>query len=167
MKIVKEKGEKKMALTKEQKMHLKEMLLNMKKYKTERLEETPKEDLQESTGELTNGVDNHLANIATEQYERERDETIREVDERLIQQVDEALQRMEDETYGICVDTGEEIPYERLKANPYAKRTAKAQERFEKGQPSPNADRATQPSRRIDEEKTLTVDSLKKDQDAF
>lgn len=55
--------------------------------------------------------------------EREGDEVREELgnaglDE--IRAIRAALQRIEDGTYGICINTGEEIPEERLDAVPYA-----------------------------------------------
>ena len=42
-------------------------------------------------------------------------------------EIEAALRRMDDGSYGICVDTGEPIPIERLRACPTALRTAEAQ----------------------------------------
>ncbi|RFA30517.1 hypothetical protein CAI21_05575 [Alkalilimnicola ehrlichii] len=46
--------------------------------------------------------------------------------------IEEALMRMRTGSYGYCVDTGDPIPYERLRVNPAAKRTIEAQELFER-----------------------------------
>lgn len=46
--------------------------------------------------------------------------------------IERALARIENDSYGICVDTGEPIPFERLKANPTALRTREAQEVYER-----------------------------------
>lgn len=51
--------------------------------------------------------------------------------ERLIE-IEEALKRHEDGTYGICLESGEEIPYMRLKAVPTAKYTIQCQEMLER-----------------------------------
>lgn len=55
------------------------------------------------------------------------------IDRHIIQlrDVEEALQRIAQGTYGRCIDSGEPIPIERLKAMPTAKRTEQAQERYE------------------------------------
>lgn len=47
-------------------------------------------------------------------------------------QVESALIRLRRGEYGICELTGEEIPIERLRANPLATRTIEAQERAER-----------------------------------
>ena len=46
--------------------------------------------------------------------------------------VESALVRLRRGEYGICELTGEEIPIERLRANPLATRTIEAQERAER-----------------------------------
>lgn len=48
--------------------------------------------------------------------------------------INQALARIEDGTYGICIDTEEEIEERRLLANPLALRSIIAQENFEKEQ---------------------------------
>ncbi len=49
--------------------------------------------------------------------------------------VEAALTRMQHGTYGICVDTQQPIPYQRLQAAPAAARTVEAQARLESRQP--------------------------------
>ena len=61
--------------------------------------------LTEETGELmSSSADNHLADTASETYERE---------------FDEALARLDAGTYGTCSVCGKEIPVERLEAVPW------------------------------------------------
>jgi DnaK suppressor protein len=47
--------------------------------------------------------------------------------------VEQALERLAEGKYGYSVDSGEEIPAERLKAMPEAIRTVDEQRRFEAG----------------------------------
>ncbi|GGO02079.1 hypothetical protein [Saccharibacillus kuerlensis] len=71
-----------------------------------------------STGELT-AVDNHPADLGTEEFERARDMAIdSDLSDRL-DEVNSALKRIEDGTYGVDIETGKEIPFERLEAVPY------------------------------------------------
>jgi DnaK suppressor protein len=49
-----------------------------------------------------------------------------------LRQIDEAIARIATGTYGICEVTGDLIPIERLRALPFARCTAKAQERLER-----------------------------------
>ena len=64
--------------------------------------------------------DNHLADTATETYDRELDYTLEDNAEHVLAEIDAALKRIEDGTYGICTNRGEQIPLERLEARPYA-----------------------------------------------
>lgn len=64
--------------------------------------------------------DNHLADTATETYDRELDYSLEENSEHVLAEIDAALKRIEDGTYGICTNRGEQIPVERLEALPWA-----------------------------------------------
>ncbi|MGP4082898.1 TraR/DksA family transcriptional regulator [Pseudalkalibacillus sp. R45] len=81
--------------------------------------------------EQLKGNDNHMANAGTAEYEHAREMALNQNDEQLINEIDEALQRIEEGTYGVCIDTGEEISIERLEAVPYAKRTIEAQKAYD------------------------------------
>ena len=48
-------------------------------------------------------------------------------DRRRLRDVEAALRRMDAGSYGICEDTGDPIPYERLRSQPTATLTAEAQ----------------------------------------
>ncbi len=52
---------------------------------------------------------------------------------KILRQIERALEKMDENTYGICDLTEEEISLARLEALPYATMTVKAQEKFEKG----------------------------------
>ena len=113
---------------------LKQQLIEMKKSIEEKKENSLlDESLRESTGDLTTGIGNHIAEGNADRVDREQEQTFEQIDEKLLGEIEEALDRIEDGSYGVCVDTGEEIPYERLEALPYAKRTAQAQEKYDKG----------------------------------
>jgi RNA polymerase-binding protein DksA len=49
-----------------------------------------------------------------------------------LRDVEAALKRMRSGSYGICEDTGEPIPFERLRAQPTARRTVTAQAAYER-----------------------------------
>jgi DnaK suppressor protein len=77
--------------------------------------------LVESTGELmSSSADNHLADTASETFERELDEGLEEGALRRLREVEEALARIDEGTYGTCRVCGREIPQERLEAVPWA-----------------------------------------------
>lgn len=76
--------------------------------------------LTEETGELLSGsADNHMADTATETYERELDEGLEEDARGQLRQVEQALARIEAGLYGTCQACGKEIPAERLEAVPW------------------------------------------------
>lgn len=101
-------------LTKEQLAELKEDLLSEKKQLTERIEHDS-ETLDQ--GELSS-YDNHPADTATELYIRERNQALDDHARDQLEKIEEALAAIEDGTYGICKQSGKEIPFERLKAVP-------------------------------------------------
>jgi RNA polymerase-binding protein DksA len=75
--------------------------------------------LEEETGELLSAADNHLADAATDTYERELDEGLEEDAREQLRQVEKALARLESGEYGKCEVCGKEIPVERLEAVPW------------------------------------------------
>lgn len=76
--------------------------------------------LTEETGELLSGsADNHMADTATETYERELDEGLEEDARDQLRQIEKALARLESGEYGRCEICGKEIPLERLEAVPW------------------------------------------------
>ncbi|HEY8775183.1 MAG TPA: TraR/DksA C4-type zinc finger protein [Gaiellaceae bacterium] len=75
--------------------------------------------LAEDAGEET-AYDNHLADTATETYDRELDYTLEENSEHVLAEIDGALKRIEEGTYGICTNCGKQIVVERLEALPWA-----------------------------------------------
>lgn len=55
----------------------------------------------------------------------------RQHDDARLREVEAALRRMDDGSYGICEETGEEIPFARLRAEPTTRYTVEAQEQLE------------------------------------
>ena len=77
--------------------------------------------LEDETGELVSGsADNHMADTATETFDRELDYTLEENSEQVLAEIDTALARIDAGTYGICHRCGKPIPEERLEALPWA-----------------------------------------------
>jgi DnaK suppressor protein len=69
--------------------------------------------------DLSGGADDHLADVASNTYDRELDSTLEESEEVHLGRVDAALKRIEDGTYGICDNCGKPINVERLEAMPW------------------------------------------------
>lgn len=116
-------------LSKEELAYFEKRLVQLKE-ETIQMAEASQPLAFEDEGELTS-YDNHFADSATQLEEREKQRVLYETANNLLEEVNEALERIKTGTYGICVDTGEPIPYERLKALPYAKRTVEAQKEQE------------------------------------
>ncbi|MEN3312740.1 MAG: hypothetical protein V7645_2069 [Actinomycetota bacterium] len=75
--------------------------------------------LTEDSGEET-AYDNHLADTATETYDRELDYTLEENSGHVLAEIDAALKRIEEGTYGICTNCDRPVAVERLEALPWA-----------------------------------------------
>jgi len=56
-----------------------------------------------------------------------------EVDRMRLRGIEQAIQRMAEGSYGTCIDCGEDIPLERLLAQPMAIRCASCQDMAERG----------------------------------
>jgi len=80
-------------------------------------EENPGTATDEKTEDA---FDNHLADTATETYDRELDYTLEENSENVLKEIEAALERIDGGEYGICTNCGREIAIERLEARPWA-----------------------------------------------
>lgn len=75
----------------------------------------------------------HMADVATDMYDREFNLGLASNDRELLNRLEEALQRIQERTYGHCTDCKKIIPVARLKAIPYTEYCLKCQEKLEKG----------------------------------
>jgi DnaK suppressor protein len=94
-----------------------------------------RDGLDEDEVELEGGGDDFAetdsGDMSQSIFDREMDASVEEGIERRLGEIEKALQKIEEGTYGVCDDTGEEIPKGRLEAVPEANRTVEAQQRFE------------------------------------
>ena len=88
--------------------------------------------LYEDAGEET-AYDNHLADTATETYDRELDYTLEENSEHVLAEIDGALKRIDDGSYGVCTNCSNTIGEKRLQAVPWTPFCIDCQELQEKG----------------------------------
>jgi RNA polymerase-binding transcription factor DksA len=84
----------------------------------------------EEEGELAD-YDQHPGDQGSETLEQEMDEAKRTILEQERSMVEQALERLAEGKYGYSIDSGEEIPADRLEAMPEAIRTVEEQRRFE------------------------------------
>ncbi|MBI3315067.1 MAG: hypothetical protein HYZ86_03935, partial [Candidatus Omnitrophica bacterium] len=78
-------------------------------------------DNSESTNDRSGDISGHalhMADVATDMYDREFLLGLASNDRELLYKIDEALTRMEDGTYGLCIVCKKPIPAVRLKAIP-------------------------------------------------
>ena len=115
-----------MALTTAQREHLEQRLREERERAlstlNRSLEAHSGESEQDRTGDLTK-MPFHPADVATDANEVELDMSIDTRVSRELADIDDALERLyrDPERFGICADTGKEIPLARLELIPWAK----------------------------------------------
>jgi DnaK suppressor protein len=111
----------------EELLELKEILLAERKKILSHLEEVQIESL----GELSQ-LTGDSADLASVEISQNSMSKLGLRQRRLLSKIDHALEKFEDDTYGICELTGEEIPIARLRARPVAQYTVEAKEELER-----------------------------------
>jgi RNA polymerase-binding protein DksA len=86
---------------------------------------------QSDKGDLS-GHALHMADVATDMYDREFNLSLASNDREILQKVEAALNRIEKGTYGLCLKSGKRIPEQRLKALPYAEYCLEVQEEMDR-----------------------------------
>ena len=100
-------------------------------------EEATQSGTGEDISELSS-VDQHPADIGTEEFEREKDLSILEQVENELVEVDRAFERIEAGEYGTCAVCGKPIGDERLEARPTATRCIEHQQQLENDAAGPS-----------------------------
>src|SRR5271166_202098 len=85
------------------------------------------------TPDEATGYSQHQADQGTDDFDRTISLEVTSKEYNILRQIERALEKIEDNTYGVCDLTGEDIPKARLDAVPWATMTVKAQEKLEKG----------------------------------
>jgi len=94
-------------------------------------EDTMKKSPKEAAGDISSYT-YHMADIATDTYDREFTMSLASNDRALMYEIEEALKKITDGTYGVCEECKDLISKVRLKAIPYARLCLKCQEKKEK-----------------------------------
>lgn len=110
--------------------HFKKRLIDLRAQVMRSLQGTKKEVTEPDEAK---GYSQHSADEGTDDFVKNINLEVTNKEFGLLRQIDRALEKIEDGSYGVCDITGEEIPFKRLEAIPYATMTVKAQEKFEKG----------------------------------
>jgi len=95
-------------------------------------EEALKKSRQDASGDLSN-VPIHMADVGTDNYERELMIELIQSGEASVRSIDDALEKIEEGTFGICESCEKKINKERLKAVPYARLCVNCQRKEELG----------------------------------
>ena len=119
-----------MTLKKAEIAKFKQRLLDLRAQMTRTFQGTAAEV---KTPDQATGYSQHQADQGTDDFDRTINMELSEREYHILRQIDRALEKIEENTYGVCDITGEEIPVARLEAVPYATMTVKAQEKLEKG----------------------------------
>lgn len=94
-------------------------------------DDTLKKSQKDASGDIS-GYTYHMADVATDNYDREFSLGLASNDRQSLYELDDALKRIEDGTFGICEDCEQLITKVRLKAVPQARLCVKCQEKREK-----------------------------------
>lgn len=112
-----------------------ELLFNLKEDILQQIRDISKDTLMKSQKDISGNVSGyslHMADVASDNYEREFSLGRVSGERSIILEIDEALKRIEDKNYGLCEKCEKHIAKIRLKAIPYAKFCKKCQEEKEK-----------------------------------
>ena len=94
-------------------------------------EETLKKSQKDAAGDIS-GYTFHMADVATDTYDREFSLGIASNERQMLYELDDALKRIEEGSFGICEDCKNPIAKTRLKAVPHARLCLACQEKREK-----------------------------------
>ncbi|RLD11559.1 TraR/DksA family transcriptional regulator [candidate division KSB1 bacterium] len=100
---------------------IKEIILKKREEVQKNLEYLRSTVLDSTTKEATgdhSAYSYHMADLGTDNMEREKAFMFAARDEKYLKQLNDALQRIENGTFGICRVCGKEISFKRLKAVP-------------------------------------------------
>ena len=130
----KTKTAKKARFTKKELNEFKELLLNTKEEILERIRNISENDLMKSQRELSgdiSGYGTHMADVASDDYQRRFDLDIASSERKILLDIDDALKQIKEGKYGICQMCHKPITKQRLKAIPYAKYCKKCKHKIE------------------------------------
>lgn len=112
----------------------KKLLIERREEVTGEINHIAKESLKsqkEASGDLSS-YSYHMADMASDSYDRELSLNIASDEQKVIYEIDEALKRIEEGKYGKCLECNKNIPQKRLSALPYAKYCIQCQSKQEK-----------------------------------
>jgi len=122
-------------LTKKELLEFKKLILKRKDEITDDIqhisEDTLKKSQKDASGDIS-GYSYHMADVATDTYDREFSLGLASSGREMLYGLDDALKKIEEGTFGICEECKALIAKSRLKAVPWATYCVKCQEKKEK-----------------------------------
>lgn len=122
-------------MLKKEAMQFKQALLNLKERITDDMkhisEDALKKSQKEASGDIS-GYSLHMADLATDAYDREFSLGLASNDRNAILQINDALKRIDEGVFGVCQMCRKPIAKVRLKALPFARLCLKCQRSQEK-----------------------------------
>ena len=122
-------------LSKKDQKFFTELLLKKKAQLAKGIEHIAKDALKTSqrdaAGDLS-GYSLHMADQATDNYDREFSLGLADGEQKVLHRIDAAIEKIEESTFGLCELCGKKISKVRLKAVPYAELCVPCQEKQEK-----------------------------------
>ncbi len=86
---------------------------------------------RDASGDLS-GYSFHMADMGTDNFDREFTLGLVSTEQKLLYEVDESLRRLKKGKFGLCEQCGKDIRHKRLEAVPYARLCIKCKEEREK-----------------------------------
>ena len=122
-------------LTKKELLEFKKLILKRKEEILDEIkhiaDDTLKKSQKEASGDIS-GYTYHMADVATDTYDRDFSLGLASNSRELLYELDDALKKIEDASFGICENCKVFIARSRLKAVPSARLCVKCQEKKEK-----------------------------------
>jgi DnaK suppressor protein len=122
-------------MNRQDKVKLKKVLLKMRENIIAKVQNIEKENLgrlqKDATGDLS-GYGLHMADVASDNFERELSLGLAANERELLHKIDNALKRLKERDFGLCEACGKIITLKRLSAVPYALMCVKCQEQADK-----------------------------------
>jgi DnaK suppressor protein len=126
---------KKSKFNKKELAEFKKIILKIKEETAENIkhisDDTLKKSQKDASGDIS-GYTYHMADVATDTYDREFSLSLASNERELLYEFEDALKRIEEGFFGVCEDCKSLIAKVRLKAVPYARLCVKCQEKKEK-----------------------------------
>ena len=94
-------------------------------------DDTLNKSQKDASGDIS-GYTYHMADVATDTYDREFSLGLASNERAVLYELDDAIKKTEDGTFGVCEECKSLITKVRLKAVPYARLCVKCQEKKEK-----------------------------------